>query len=121
MKDHFDTLLYLVVGAVYLYLKKAKNRNAEKQTIPDTPSEPLPAPTTSTDWRDAWRNDTQEALVKKPLLQTAIAKRPLPAEHHTTPHPAAQQPHGKKIDRVLRRYGGWKKAIILGELIQPYS
>jgi hypothetical protein len=119
MEDQFDKLLYLVV--IYFYLHKAKNRNAEKQTIPDTPSERPSAPTTSTDWENTWGNDAQDAPVRKPLLQTAIAKGPLPPEHNTTTHPAAQQPHGKKIDSVLRRYGGWKKAMIMRELIQPYS
>jgi hypothetical protein len=108
MEDQFDKLLYLVVGVIYFYLHKAKNRNAEKQTIPDTPSERPSAPTTSTDWENTWGNDAQDAPVRKPLLQT-------------TTHPAAQQPHGKKIDSVLRRYGGWKKAMIMRELIQPYS
>ena len=122
MEDHFDKLLYLVVGVIYFYLHKAKNRNAEKQTIPDTPSERPSAPTTSTDWENTWGNDAQNAPVKKPLRQTAMAaKRPLLPEHNTATYPAAQQLHGKKIDSVLRRYGGWKKAMIMHELIQPYS
>jgi hypothetical protein len=121
MEDHFDKLLYLVVGVVYFFLNKAKNRDAGEQPMTDHPPKYRPAPAASTDWENTWASDTQEAPVEKSLLQTSIAKRPLLPEHHTATHPAAQKPQGKKIDRVLRRYGGWKKAVIMGELIQPYS
>jgi len=121
MEDHFDKLLYLVVGIIYFFLNKAKNRDADERPVTDKPSERRPAPTTSTDWADTWRNDAQEAPVKRPLLQTSIAKVLPSPVHSSTTQPTDQQPRGKKIDRVLRRYSGWKKAMIMGELIQPYS
>lgn len=122
MEGHFDKLLYyLIVGVIYLFLNNAKSRHAEKQTVANKDSESQPAPAAHTNWPNTRRSEVQETLVKKLPRQTTIAKRPLPAEHGTTTHPSAQKPHGKRIDRRLRQYGSWKKAIIMSELLRPHS
>ncbi len=119
MEDHFDKLIYLVVGVIYFVLNKAKNREADKQPVTDKPSERQPAPIATTDWAHTWSNETQETPVKRPLLQTSITKGlPRPA-HSTNAQLAIPKPGGKKIDHVLSRYGSWQKAMMMGELIQP--
>lgn len=122
MEDHFDTLLYLIVGVIYLVFNNAKSSNANKKTVIDTPSKHQQAPTAGTHWPDTWEGEAHKApVVKNPLAPTDIKKvSPYPI-HHTPPQPATQQPSGKKIDRVLRRYSSWKKAVIMAELIQPYT
>jgi hypothetical protein len=98
MEDHFDKLFYLVVGVVYLFFNKSKNSNADERTVIDKPFKHQPSSKTS--------------KIRK------VPPRPM---HKTTAHSATQQPHSKKTDRKLRRYGSWQKAIIMGEVIQPYS
>ena len=118
MEDHFNKLLYLVVGVIYFFLKNEKSRNTEKQTVVDRTSGPQPVPAAEANWPNTWDHKTQEAPGgKKSLLQTSIKKVPPHPVHKTT----TQQPRGKKTDRMLRRYGNWQKAIIMGEVIQPYS
>ena len=122
MEDHFDKLLYLVVGLIYFFLKNSNSRNADKPTVTDKPSGQQPAPVARTNWPDTWVDEAQEEpVVKKPLLQTAIKEVSPHPGHAPTTRLAAPQLTDKKIDRVLRRYGGWQKALIMGELIQPYS
>lgn len=122
MEGHFDKLLYLIVGVIYLFLNNAKSRHAEKQTVAKKDAESQPAPAARTNWPDIRNSEVQETLVvKNPSLQTAISKRPLPPEHDTTTHPAAQKPYGKRIYRRLRQYGSWKKAIIMNELLRSRS
>ncbi len=122
MEDHFDTLLYLIVGIIYLVFNNAKSSNADKKTVIDMPSKHQQAPTAGANWPSTWEGEAHKApVVKKPLSQTAIKKvSPYPV-HHPPLQPTTQQPSGKKIDRVLRRYSGWKKAVIMAELIQPYT
>jgi hypothetical protein len=110
----------LIVGVIYLFLNNAKSHHAEKQTVANKDSESQPAPAAHTHWPDTRNREVQETLVvKNPSLQNTIAKRLLPPERDTTIHLAAQKPYGKRIDRRLRQYGSWKKAIIMGELLQP--
>jgi hypothetical protein len=121
MEDHFDKLLYLIGGIIYLFLNNAKSRHAERQTIENKDSESQPAQVAHTNWPDTRNREVQETLVKKLPQQPTIAKRKLPSENDTTIHPPTQKPHGKRIDRRLRQYSSWKKAIIMGELLQPRS
>jgi hypothetical protein len=122
MEDHFDKLFYLVVGVVYLFFNKSKNSNADERTVIDKPFKHQPSSTTSKNWANTWEDEASKApVVKKSLPQTAIRKVPPRPMHKTTAHSATQQPHSKKTDRKLRRYGSWQKAIIMGEVIQPYS
>jgi hypothetical protein len=122
MGDYFDNLIYLVVGIIYLVISNAKNRKEEdKKLVADRPSERLPAPTASTGESGTWRHELQETPVRKPWLHTSILKVPPRPIHSTTSQPAGRRPSVKKIDRVRYRYGGWKKAIIMGEVIRRHS
>jgi secreted Zn-dependent insulinase-like peptidase len=120
MKDHFDTLIYLVVGVIYLMIKNARSGNDDKKTVVDKPLEYQPAPKTRTNWANTWEDKASKApAARKNLSQTVTEKASLYATQRTTPQLASQQPPSKKIDRVLRRYSSWKKAVIMIELFHP--
>ncbi len=121
MEDHFDKLFYLIVGAIYFFLKSSNSRNTDQEPMKSKPFEHQPTPTADTDWSDTWANETQKVPVsRKPLLKTAI-KEVLPyPDHASTTRLSTPQPTDRKRDRVLRRYNGWKKAIVMSELIRPY-
>ena len=122
MGDHFETLLYLVVGVIYFLIKNVKSRDVEKETIPHQPSKHQP--TLADDGIDrakTWRNDTQETPLAKPFLRTDVKKVLPRVVHSTNAQLATHHPPSKKTERLLYRHSGWRKAIIMGELIQPYS
>jgi hypothetical protein len=121
MEDYFDNLIYLVVGIIYLVINKTKNRKEDKKLVADRPSEQRPVPAASTGEPGTWRHELQETPIRKPWLQTSIPKVPPYTIHSTTSQPAGQRPSVKKVDRVRCRYGGWKKAIIMGEVIRRHS
>jgi len=122
MEDHFDKLLYLIVGVIYLFLNNSKSSNADKKTMVGTPSEHQPAPTTDKNWPNTWEEKAPKARgIQKPWTQTVVKEMSPSPVRHTIPQLATQQPPSKKTDRVLRRYSNWKKAIIMAELIQPYA
>jgi len=122
MEDHFETLLYLVVGVVYFLINNTKSRDVEKETLPHRPSKHQPTlADDSIDGAKTLRNDTQETLVAKPLLRTDVKKVLPRAVHSTHAQLATQQFPSPKKERLLYRQNGWRKAIIMGELIQPYS
>ena len=122
MEDHFDKLIYLVVGIIYFMLNNSKSDNADDKTVIDQPSECQPAPTSSTKWANTWKHEAKNIPgAGGTLSQTVIKKISPNAIRRTPPQLATQQPSSKKIDRVLRRYGSWKKAIIMAELMQPRS
>ena len=120
MEDHFDKLLYLIVGLIYFFLNHARSSDTEKQTIEDRPSGPQTVPTTNTDWSNTWEDKTQKAPIRKFRPQPITKKKPSLPVHHTTQLATQKQP-GQKINHALRRYSGWKKAIIMSELIRPYG
>jgi hypothetical protein len=121
MENYFDKqLLYLVVGIIYLIIKNKKSSNGDKKTEVNKPYEHPPAPTTTTNWANTWEDKAPRAPAERTPLSRTITKKTLPhPTHRTTPQPAAQQPPSKKIDRVLHRYGSWKKAVIMVELFHP--
>jgi hypothetical protein len=120
MKDHFDTLIYLVVGVIYLMIKNAKSGNDDQKTVIDKPFEHPPAPKTRTNWANTWEDKAPKVpAARKNLLQPVTKKESLYPAHRATPQLATQQPPGKKIDRVLRRYSSWKKAVIMVEFFHP--
>jgi hypothetical protein len=120
MKDHFDTLIYLVVGVIYLMINNAKSSNDDKKTEVDKPSEHQPAPTSRTNWTSTWEDKAPKApAARKILSQTVTKKASLHPVHRTTPQLAPQQPPIRKIDSVLCRYSSWKKAVIMVELFHP--
>jgi len=118
--DYVETLIYLVV-VVYLLIKKSISRRVVDQPTVDYPSERSPRPTPSLDPSSTWVGEAQEAPSEKVSLQkTGIESRsPRPAPPSPTVQ-TTQQSTDKKVGHTLRRYRGWKKAIIIGELIQPH-
>ena len=121
MEDHFDKLLYLIVGIVYLFLNKAKNRDDEKRAMPSQPSEHQPASTASVDGPSTWKDGNSKRPGRQPLFKTSIEKMPPRPVRNAAAQRATQQLPSKKTGRVLRRYSGWRGAMIMSELIQPYS
>lgn len=120
MEDHFDTLLYLVVGIIYLIIKKAKSGDDDEKTVVYKPSEHQTATKTRTNWASTWEDKAPRApAVRKDLSQIVTKQASLYPAHRTTPQLATQQPPSKHIDRVLRRYSSWKKAVIMVELFHP--
>jgi hypothetical protein len=122
MEDHFDKLLYLVIGVIYLlFFNNAKSDNASKRTEADEPSEHQPAPTANPNWTNTWENKAPRAPVERKTLPRAVTKKasPYPVHRSTSQLATQQLPPSRKIDRVLHRYSGWKKAVIMAELIQP--
>jgi hypothetical protein len=120
MEDHFYKILSLFVGLIYLFLNNAKNSNTKKQAIESGPSGLQTVPTNNMNSSNTWKDKTQKAPIRKFRLQPITKKEPSLPVHHTT-QLATQQRSGQKINHVLRRYSGWKKAIIMSELIRPYG
>jgi len=122
MDDRFNMLLYLIIGVIYFFLKRENGHSADQQPADDKHTERQEsAPVASTDQSSAWASEARRVPVaKKPLLRDKIERKllhpgPLRLTKERTKHPT-----DKKVDRVLRRYDGWKKAIVMGELIRPY-
>ena len=117
MEDHFENLLYLAVGVVYLVLKNWAGR----QPIADKHVKSSPTPATNTNEFNTRKGAPPKALgVKKPLPQHKM-ERVVPYHRHIPfAKEITKQPTDKKIDRILRRYNGWKKAIVMREFIKPY-
>ena len=130
MQDYFNALFsYLVWGiilwrlfsVVYKFIKflfEPASQHAEQPSAEERPTAPLPpvgrpstdrAPTT-------WPAAPQATPPTQPGLQAAMTA-PL---QRMTPQPTAQKRPCKQTDRVLSRYSGWKKAMVIRELIQPY-
>lgn len=121
MEDYFDKLLYLVVGFIYFFLGNAKRSNTEKQIAEDRPPRTPTVPAAESDWGNTWEDQTREEPTKKlrwqPIVREALC---LPTQRATT-QLANQQWPKQQINRTLHRYGGWKKAVIMSELIRPYG
>jgi len=121
MEDYVETLIYLVVGVVYLLIKNSNSRRVDEQQTVDHPSEHSPRPTSSLGPSSTWVEEAQEAPLAKVPLQKIGMESGSPRPRHSSPIArTVQQPTDKKVGRVLRRYSGWKKAVIMGELIQPH-
>ena len=121
MEEYFDKLLYLVVGIIYFALTNVKKQNTEERPATNTPSVPPATPAARTDRVDMQGNQIQYVPQSAPLPQTSIAKTPLCLAHSTSTQSSIQQRPGKKTERIFHQYRGWKKAIIMSELIQPYA
>lgn len=105
MEDGFDKLLYLVISILYAIFTYSK-----KRTRRESPETHLPPSTTAPAWEEAVKKET-------PLpVHYATVKTPSASILPSAPS-AAQQPPKK---RILGRYKGWKKAVVMGEVMRTY-
>lgn len=119
MEDGFDKLLYLLISILYAIFSYGKKRTRQK------PDEiPLPPSTAAPDWEDdwdeeiemitpAWEETVEEAhasIHHPPAITSAFPVQPKPSAVQSQP----------KIEQVLGRYKGWKKTVVMSELIRPY-
>ena len=121
IEEYVDELIYLVIGSTYFLVKYFNERDVEDQPTAEQPSSEHPlAPTSSVDPCSTWADEAQEASPVNASLQRTNIENKSPHPEHTPPTTQAiQQPASKKVGHVLRRYSGWKKAVIMSELIQP--
>ncbi|MHA7877540.1 MAG: hypothetical protein ACX93T_01285 [Bacteroidota bacterium] len=124
MEDYFGKLFYLVVGMVYFFVKHLNKHSVDEQPATDTTSERLPNPVSDTELPSTWTGAVQAAqqvsAVKKLSSQTAVKREAPDPDQAAVIGRASQKPKNKQASRVLRRYGGWRKAIVMEELIRPY-
>ena len=111
MDDNFYINLLIIVGTIFFkfYSSKTKSRTTKKEIIPNKDPVYRPMPTINTH-RQATKLDNTLAMQK-------IS----PPKHHVAVDTTTQYPPLKKVNRILRRYNHWQKAIIMHELIRPYD
>ena len=125
MEDSFFKILCLIIiYAVPAILRHLKKLNTEAQPAEARPEDFPPPLASAPDWGDAWEEAAQEApanTLYQPAPTPPTAASPVDPKLHSTPQATSQKQVQPKIDRVLHRYSGWKKAIIMHELIRPYN
>ena len=121
MEDNTGRLLYLFVAIIYWLLQKVGSRKKDKPTREEvlTPPSPTPAPEVAMDWTVDWA-PWEEAAEDVPMAPapTSMEDEEVPPP---TPAPAATSSSLQRPaqGRILQRYRGWKKAIIMSELLRP--
>ena len=120
MEDHLKTILYLVGGVIYFLLTNTRGRKAEQPPAEDMPEDLLPPAAPAPDWVDAGEQAVQEAPATT-LYPQATGTKASPTPVHPKPHNTPQKQPQPKIERVLSRYSGWKKAMIMHELLRPHT
>ena len=120
MEDHLDKILYLIIGIAYMIFSKSKNRNTEQPPEADMPEDLLPPAAPATDWIDAGEQAVQEAPATT-LYPQATRTKASPTPVHPKPHNTSQKQPQPQIKRLLSQYSGWKKAMIMHELIRPHA
>ena len=125
MEDFFVKIFFLIIiSAVPAILRHLKKLDTEEQPAEDRPEDFLPPSASEPNWGDAGEEAAQEVppnTLYPQATTTPTASSPVHPKLHSTPQAASQKTVQPKIDRVLRRYSGWKKAIIMHELIRPYN
>lgn len=118
MEDHLDTLLYLLIGILYAIFSASKKFITE-----ESPGERLPPSTPAPAWQDDWDEEveivapTQEEAVQAPLAPPILHAQAIPSiPSQDKPLAVSKQP---SIERFLSRYKGWKRAVIISELLRP--
>ncbi|MEL6606908.1 MAG: hypothetical protein AAFP88_01495 [Bacteroidota bacterium] len=120
MEKDLYKLFYLLVSIIYAIF-----RRREKHTHQEPTETPLPTSTATPDWEGDWDEEIEMAT---PDWEEAVEKEiPLPVHYATAKTPSAsvmpstssssQHPLKK---RILGRYKGWKKAMVMGEVMRPY-
>ncbi len=115
MEKDLYKLLYLLISIIYAIFNYHK-----KRTRQETPETPLPPSTAVPDWDEelematpAWKEVPEEAPAlthDQPAITPVVSVQSKPSTTRRQP----------KIERVLDRYKGWKKAAVMSELIRPY-
>ena len=116
-------LLYLVGGIVYVVFFQEKTRKEASKT-------PLPPSTEASNWEEEFvmpRSPVDDwgkaAVITTSAEEETIEEAPTQLD---APLAAAVQPPSSnirsrpKIERVLGRYSGWKKALVMSEIMRPY-
>lgn len=120
MEDYVDKLIYLVVGIVYFLIKNSNDRSVDHQPGEDHPANHPSAPTSSVGPPSTWDREAPQApLTKVPLQRIGLESGSLHPGHTPPAAQTTQQPTDREISRTLCRYSGWKKAVIMSEIIQP--
>lgn len=104
--DHLDKIVLIIAGIVWVsrYVDWVFRGDAEERPAQEVP---------------AW-GATQEKPATTPYPQaTPPALSPVYPQPHSTPKAAAQQQSQPTKDRVLSRYSGWKRAIVMQEIMRP--
>jgi hypothetical protein len=127
MENHFDKIFYLFGVIIWHVLKKRYGKSYQGPTV----DEPVLTPELTVE-------DEEIAMRKIKAPEAVAAPKPNYLLTHASVSPAATQVappalrttisylspsqqaiQPKKIDRVLSRYSGWKKAIVISELLHP--
>ncbi len=121
MEDQFDKIFYLVGAIIWYALRKIGSKGYQKPTLEEATA--APASTT-----DSWESQTSKAKALQvshppthaPITETAI-QAAHPGQNIRLPYSFSvnQTTQPKKIDRILSRYSGWKKALVMSEIIHP--
>ncbi len=125
MEDNSSKLLYLVVAGIYYVVKyvvkNATSSTTEEWATTDEPVEPPSQPVPRENWANTWEEKVRKPPTPAPYLHTPKAMAMARPIAQTMAKPTLQQTSPPKAERLLRRYSGWKKAIIMHEIIQPYA
>lgn len=113
MEEHLDKIVYLIIAFVYTIFSHGRKRDTAVPPAKDGAEDLLPPSV------PAW-GATQEKPATTPYPQaTPPALSPVYPQPHSTPKAAAQQQSQPTKDRVLSRYSGWKRAIVMQEIMRP--
>ncbi len=117
MEDVFVRIFFLMLTlAIPAILNRLKRFGIEEQEAEDRADEDFSPSSASI---PAERNTQKEATQKIPVTTPPTSPHPLHAKANNAPQLTSQQPVQPKIDRILRRYSGWKKALIIHEIMRP--
>ena len=113
MEDTLNIILYVGVAIIYWWFKSSEytwqnTESVEEEALPvETDTQPTP-----------WEQLEQMYTVAKPTQATDALSRTQPS----TPVPDASTPPRlpeRRQPRVLDRYSGWKRSVIMGEVLRP--
>ena len=125
MDENFTKLLSLIIGIAYMVFSHSRNRPAEEPMEDAMPDEDLlPPEAPASDWIEAWEEVPEASPISTPYPSTTVATpspAPARAKPPSMPPAATPPPPQRAVARVLSRYKGWKKAVVMSEIIRPHA
>ena len=118
MEDHLDTILYLVIGIFYVIFS-----NSKKYVTEGMPEEGLPPSPGGPVWEGDWDEASDITVRNQEEVVQATPASFLRTQATDTPTSVKSEPASKtsSTKRILSRYTGWKKAMIMSEILRPHT
>ncbi len=124
MQDHWGTIIFLIIVFFCKILEYTRAYSKEKQTIESRP-ENIPK-TLAPELESEKVCEEKAQLASAHALVQTVQKQPALASIQSRPHSSNLKSISQKQTlaprvRLLSQYSGWKRAIVMSELIRPYK